>query len=189
MKRIVVLSGLILAFFFFSAKKCEDGVQANQEQEEAVLAATVDSIRNGLTTDYLSGDAIRSFEKLAEQKLRDYADYFSIASDTSLDTAFRAQAEGMTGELFCPGRTPGELLPGAEIRIDSIRLVEPMHLTGAAGYKGMLGFREEIRRITGQEPIAGASVWKRIEILATKSKKPVGTDTLEIWKIYLGEIY
>ncbi len=188
MKRHLIILGALLAFILFSAKSCDDDPGANRDAEEEALIGAMDSVINEFGTEYLDEESLFAFTQKAKQKLMDYSDYMNMANDTSLDSAFRNQALAMTIELFKKGSGPIESFAGRVIKIDSIRLIEPLHLTGTVLYKGVLGFREGIKSLGG-DTTADVSSWKKVEFLATKSNKLFATDTLRIWQVYLGEIF
>ena len=100
MKRYMIILGLLFAFILFSAKRCDDDGEENRRLEEAEMKEVIDSVRNEFKADYLREESLFAYEQKAKQKLRDFADYMNIAHDSSLDSAFRTQAEIMTYDLF-----------------------------------------------------------------------------------------
>lgn len=189
MKRYLVIPGALFVFILFSAKTCKEDPHSLSSTEEDALFRVMDSVKNEFGTGYLEEGSLFVFTQKAEQKLRDYSDYRHIAGDTSLDTAFRAQASLMIKDLFYTGMEPAGSSPGLVIRIDSVWLIEPLHRTGPALYKGVLGFREESLRNYGQDSMTITPSMKKVEILATKAKKLFGADTLKVWTLFLGKIF
>ena len=189
MRRYFIIAGLFLAFILFSAKRCDVDTEENRRLEEADLKEAIDRVKDEFEADYLNEEGLFVFEQKAEQKLKDFADYMNIANDTSLDSAFRTQAETMTQELFFLRHVPAiSRHPTFELFIDSIHVIEPLQRTGSSGYQGILGFRLEVREYIKGDTILIAPRWKMIDMIATKTSSQFGSDTLEIWKVFLGEL-
>lgn len=212
MRTYLIISVSLLAFLLFSSKKCESPEEENAVREEIAFKATLDSINMVFEADYLSEQTLRAFEEKSKQKLIDFADYLLIYTDKSLDETFRDHARRMIRDLFISDSVHinlkvsderekknisiNELLkmepgPGEshmKFIFDSIDLSEPLHRVNDLNYKGSLKFSQqyEVTSVTNS-PIT-CSVSKKVEIIATKVRKPFGGDTLQIWKVYLGNI-
>ncbi|MBC8315982.1 MAG: hypothetical protein ISR57_03665 [Bacteroidales bacterium] len=188
-KRYLIIPGLLFAFILFSAKSCEEDTEENRRLEEAEYKEAVDRVKDEFEADFLREESLFVFEQKAKQNLKDFADYMNIANDTSLDSAFRNQAKAMTNELFYLRHTPViSRYPTFKLFIDSIHVIQPLQRTGDSEYQGILGFREGVTRVSGQGAITSFISLKKVEILAIKSDKLFGTDTLKIWKVYLGKL-
>ena len=189
MKRYLIIPGLLLAFILFSAKSCEEDAEETRRQEEAELMEEISRVKNEFRADYLNDESLFVFEQKAIQKLKDFADYMNVAHNTSLDSAFRAQADTMVQELFYGQQAPViSSYPAFNLFIDSIQVIEPLHRTGNSGYQGILGYREKVMEYAEGDTVISSPTSKRIEMIATKSTSAFGSDTLRIWKVYLGEL-
>ena len=189
MRRYLIIPGALLAFILFSAKSCKDDPGVSLHYEEEALNSFMDSVKDGFSASYLDEESLFVFTRNAKQKLVDYSDFMNISNDSSLDSVFRSQAMVMVQSLFGEGLSPARVSPGRVTYIDSIWLIEPLHLAGDGLYKGELGFREEAVIISGEDTVTSNAAIKKLEFLATKSKKVIGTDTLIAWQVCLGEIY
>jgi len=188
-KRYLIIPGLLFAFILFSAKSCEKDTEENRRLEEAEFKEAVDRVKDEFEADFLREESLFVFEQKAKQKLKDFADYMNIANDTSLDSAFRAQAANMANDLFYSQTAPefsSDKVFG--LAIDSIRVIEPLHRTGNSGYQGILGFCQKVKEYTKGDTVIIGSTSKMIEMVAVKSTSTFGSDTLRIWKIYLGKL-
>ncbi len=189
MRKYVVIPGLLLAFILFSAKRCNDDTEENRRLKETELKVVIDSVRNEFKANYLREESLFAYEQKAKQKLRDFADYMNIAHNSALDSAFRVHAETMIKNLFYLQQVPMiSRHPTFELFIDSIHVVHPLQRSESSGYQGVLGFRLEIREYTEGDTMLTTPHWEMIDMIATKTASPFGSDTLKIWKVYLGEI-
>lgn len=213
MMKYIRIFSFILLYFLCTAKSCDDRAQENVQDEERTLHGTMDSLKTEFQADYLPEASLNAFVENAKQKLVNFADYFRIVADTSLDRSFRDQADQLIRDLFYPGTVqldlslPGkpagkkiyldELLKGdlfikystSELIIDSIRVINPLHRTGESEYRGVLEFTQGFRGFSLNGPVIAGPEPRKIEIIAEKVRKPFGNDTLLIWKIFLGDMY
>ena len=192
MKRYFIIPAALLAFFLFSGKSCtDDSEQRKREQEEeAATVKQIQDIRSQFAAEYPENETLRAFEQKAIQKLMDYADLRNIANDTSLDSVFRFQAAYMMKEMLFPGYFPQvPLTMTGTIRIDSIRLMEPLHMTGDSIYTGTLGFCTEIIGLPERDTAGRISIPGTIRFITVKTCRESIIDTLRIWKVFLGDSF
>jgi hypothetical protein len=206
------ITGLFMLYLLLSSKGCDDRESKSQQQEDTELEIKQDSLLAKFSSDILTEPALRAFEENGKQKLADFADYFNIMADTSLDTSFRNQAKKMIRDLFYPANPQLDLtLPGQtetrkfridellninflsgyrkpELILDSIRLRDPLHVDKSSGYIGTLSFRQGFKAFSGNEPIAVKPVWKIVLIIAERHPKRFGKDAKEVWEVFLGPI-
>jgi hypothetical protein len=212
MRKYLVISVSLLAFLLFSSKQCNSPEDENAAREEIALKATLDSINKAFEADYLSEQSLRAFELKAKQKLADLADYLQIYSDPSLDGSFRDLTREMILDLFIsdsvhiklkiPGEMKGKNLSINEFlkmypsqvknsiafTFDSIVLSEPLHKVNDQWYTGSLKFLRRYKVSLQTNSGITRSVNNKVDIIATKVKKQFGTDKLQIWRIFLGDI-
>jgi len=212
MRKYLIISVSLLAFLLFSSKKCESPEDENSAGEEIAFNATVDSIIHSFESDHLSEQTLRAFEVKAIQKLADLADYLQIYSDKSLDESFKDHTWQMILNLFISDSVrvnlkisdeqkeqnlainelfktvPGKGKPYIGSTFDSIELSEPLHKINELTYTGSLNFVQNFGLSAGTNSETAGSVQKKIEIIATKVRKQFGSDTLQIWQVYLGDI-
>ena len=212
MKKYLFIFGVILVYFLFSSKSCETTEKKNYDLEETALARTRDSIRNEFVSDDLSEKSLRAFEGKAKEKLIDFADYLNIYSDKSLDKAFKEQAHQMILDLFISDSTSVIILPRGrmkedsytlkqflnldlllnynfhEIIFDSIKISKPLYPINDFCYTGSLNFSQQVKYVSSFDPSDELSSNRKVDIIATKVRKPFGSDTLQIWRVFLGKI-
>jgi hypothetical protein len=212
MRKYLVISVSLLAFLLFSSKQCNSPEDGNAAREETALKVTLDSINKAFEADYLSEQSLRAFEIKAKQKLADLADYLQIYSDPFLDESFKDHTREMILDLFIsdsvhirlniPGKMkennlsineflkmyPSQVKNSTAFTIDSILMSEPLHKVNDLWYTGSLEFTR--RYIVSPQTNSGITqtVNNKVDIIATKVKKQFGTDTLQIWRIFLGDI-
>jgi hypothetical protein len=210
--KAVRITGAMLLYLLLAAPGCEGPEPVTDQQKNSALVASRDSIRNAFTADHLTDADLRAFEENARQKLSEFADYFNISADRSLDTFFRMQASRAVRDLFLPGSVqlslsmPGKRYPKnlsldgllenglgkapgpGRILFDSIRLVEPLHLTGALEYRGLLQMSQSSQAISGNDTLTSGPVSAKVEIAAVKTVKVFGSDTLDVWEVFLANI-
>jgi hypothetical protein len=191
MTKLLRITGAVLFGLIFSAPGCEG--PGAVPQDNAALIASRDSIRDEFTSDHLTDTDLHAFEENARLKLSEFADYFNISADPALDTAFRMEARRMIGGLFLPGKGRTFLefcrdYSACRISFDSIRLAEPLRLRGEAEYRGLLETRQTSRSLVGKDTIITRHPATRVEIVAAKTAKVFGRDTLNVWELFLGDI-
>lgn len=212
MIRYLKLAAILVLFFLFSSRSCEedDAELARQEQEE--LNNALNDVKVHFQANYLSEETRIAFEAGAIQKLRELADYFNIISDTSLEPSFRMQAAEMFSSLFIdpkidirlsmPGQ-PGETKARASewietaldgacsstlLFIDSIQVASPLQRLGENEYKGMLQFRQGVSTRGLNIEAELTSAHKIVVLHVVKKRKKFGDEQLEVWQTYLGTI-
>ena len=190
MRRRLIIPSLLVASILFSAKSCYEDTEENRRMEEEALIKAMDSVKDEFGAEFLHEESLFAFEQKAKQKLRDYADYLSIATSDTLDMAFRAQADSMIRDLFMPGCIPGIPQKGpVKLSLDSIYVFNPLHRSGRFEYRGTLSFVQHTRNLSGDKSILRKPEQKMIEIFAVRQVIPIDTDTLVIWKVLLGDIH
>ena len=212
MRKYLFIYGVILAYFLFSSKSCESTERKDSGMEETALAITRDSIRNEFESDDLSQKSLRAFEEKAKQKLVDFADYLSIYSDKSLDKAFKDQSQQMIIDLFISESTRVKILPRGKMKeeslpvkqlfsldfmsdynslefiFDSIKISKPLYRTNDLCYTGSLNFSQQVKSFSSFDSSITVASARKVDIIATKVRKPFGSDTLQIWRVFLGKI-
>lgn len=210
MTRFLKISSLILGLFVICAPNCTDE-QGNANREDALLEQSKSDIRTEFETDYLTEASLFAFEATAKQRLTDFADYFNIVADTSLEMQFRTKAGELIKSCFVSenvilrltekNEQNKDLDVGLLIRlslenklllplfsIDSIIVFEPLHRTGKSIYTGKLAFVQNFPDAV--QPDRKEKRLPRItEMRIQKEIKLFGTDTLRIWNVRLGEIW
>ena len=91
MKKLIKITALVLMYFFLCGKSCQDDQNIILRQEIEVETAK-DDVRNEFDKDYLSEESKHAAEVNAIQKLKDFADFFSIYADIAIYLPFREKA-------------------------------------------------------------------------------------------------
>jgi hypothetical protein len=211
MKRCSNILILILIYLVCSARTCTEESSTSGKKEEQLLEAAIDSIRNDTENrapDYMQ---LRAFEETARQKLSDLADYLKIASDTSLDIAFRRQAADMAKRLFFSQNPVIRNWSAAYKSSDLKTLTDLLNQSLEKGfdswlipsqtvvskelapvndsvYSGRLNFRQNLFFANGRKPSADVPGVIEIDIFVIKRLKVFGNEKLNIWNVYLGDI-
>ena len=191
MVRLLRLTGTVLLGLFLSAPGCEG--PGTHPEEDASLVASRDSIRKEFTAEGLGDSSLRAFERKARLGLSEFADYYNISADTSLDPAFRTEARQMIPGLFLPGEVnfldkfDKDHLP-CRIMFDSIMVVEPLRFIGDGEYRGMIRAYRTTMVSTGMDTVVKGPEVIRAEIVVARTAKAFGADTLHIWKVFLGKM-
>ncbi len=212
MKRYIIITCSVLAFLLFCSKSCETPENENAVREENAFKGTLDSINKAFEADYLSEQTLRAFEVKAKQKLVDFADYLQIYTGKSLDESFKDHARQMIRDLFISDSvhikirlskeekemnvTISEFLrivpaSGSDaigVIIDSIEISKPLHRIDDVRYAGSLKFSQRFKGSSSTNNSITVSLIKQVDIIATKIRKQFGSDTLQIWQVYLGDI-
>ncbi len=209
MKKLLNILMIILIYFIFCGKSCEDdSAPAPWQQRQAELAK--DTLRVEFETDYLSEEARHAAEINAIQKLHDLADYVEVFSDQSLDSAFREKAGEMIGEMFISqdnlllfmldskGKmkqvTLEEFLEKgfggnylkAEVNFDSILVTKPLEKSGAELYSGKLAAFQTVVLHSSGKSTNSYSLLVINNFISFRQIKVIGQDTLKVWKVSLG---
>jgi hypothetical protein len=212
MRKYLVILLSLLAFLLFSSKRCDSPEGENTAEDEITSKATVDSINNSFKADHLSEQSLRAFEEKAKEKVVDFADYLQIYTDKSLDESFKKHLRQMILDLFISD-TIHIILKVADERgennlainkfletvsvpvensmkiiFDSIVLWEPLQRINELNYKGTLKFSQKVELPSAINSAGLDSVSKQVDIIATKISKHFGSDTVQIWQVYLGDI-
>jgi hypothetical protein len=212
MKRVLKISALILVYLLACAKSCDNGQDSDNAQDLAKVNAARDSISSAFSSDTLSSAGLRALEATALYKLSDFSDYLRIFTDTSANQAFRNKAGEMISDLFvsrdvllevaCSGHKEKGLrlrdmldskkknrLTEAGISFDSIIIKQSLHRVNDTLLSGELKFRVLCNHTKGQNRPLVAAQDNVAEILVVKKWKIFGSDSLKVWKVYLGNIH
>ncbi len=201
---LVIFFG-ILAYLLLGSRSCGPDNGEDSVSARAKLEQTKDSIRSGFESAELSPETLKAFEMSACRKLNDFADYFRIYSDQSVEITFRNQARQMINDLFADsmiiinrkiteaGKQENMSLTDfldlqvaereftGEPVFDSIFVSRHLTRTGESIYSGSLSF---VRTINVHAPVGQEGC----RLYAMKKNKCFGNDTLTIWSVFLGEI-
>ncbi len=189
MRKYFFLPVLLLAILLLTAERCADDSQDTLLKEEARLMEEIENIKVEFVSDYLKSESLFAFEKKAKQKLRDYADYVAIVNDNTLDTSFRKLAYQMMQDLFYHQEVPvlsntSEYL----INIDSVKTKNPLQRVSESKYIGELRFKMAITEIGIDDTLIIGPQWYSIKMIGKKTSSSFGSDTLQIWKVFLGDV-
>jgi hypothetical protein len=210
--RYLRITGLLMLYILLCSKGCNDRNEITSQQEAATVNQTRDSIISKFSSDIIPEASLRAFEETGKQKLADFADYFGLMSDKSLDTSFRKQAAKMIRELFygedlqfqltLPGNPETEMVSlnamvmgdflskyqKPELILDSVRVTAPLHLDRSSGYTGKLSFRQGFTGISEKDQIFINPTPKEVILHLNKHPKQFGSDVRDVWELSLGQI-
>lgn len=212
MRKWLLIFLAFAAYLLLCSKSCDSGHTDDAGLQKIRLKKTKDLIRAETESETLSEQSLRAYETKAKEKLADFADYLSIYYDKSLDQAMREQAGSMIVDLFpseniilssfIKGRNRAgrlslaELLsedylpefPSTIILIDSIAVVEPLKYAGESVYTGTLTFYYRVKSVSGKDTLVSERGKMEAEILVKKVNKTFGSESLRVWRVFLGNI-
>lgn len=180
-----------MLLFLLTAEDCAD---SRVEPSKAdVRIHLFQGIENEFTSDMLSDEALLAFEKRAEQKLVDLIDYLNIYADSGISIEFREQAKQMIGDAFISSSDVQQFYKNLELTEDitktillkgdtnlfhtevtSIDVIQSFQKRSNSEYVGEIQFVQMIDKNT---------ISQHLEILAVKTSKNFGNETLIVWKM------
>lgn len=211
MRRFLFIFVAALAYLALSSRSCGGPDEDDAVSGEIELSKV--QIIDEFEVDVLSGYTLHAFEAKAGQKLVDLADYLGIYCDHSLDTSFKAQTRQMIQDLFisdtvcinsflaqAKGSTiltltewldacPDKNYLSADFLFDSIEVVNPLHRIGPFDYHGTLKFSRLITTCSYSDTAVSERSVMQVEMAVSKVSKSFGADTLQVWGVFLGNIW
>lgn len=212
MRKFMVIFFAILVYLVLSSKSCGSDEQADAAKQKAELAQTKENIKNEFESEDLSRKSLRAFEVKAKQELVDFSDYLEICSGKQLDTSFRAQARRMILDMFLSDSVqvnslllnkqggknillveflkpdPSSSYNSIDVTFDSIEVAGHLRRIDDFNYKGKLSFSRYLKSCSASDTVFTGPVRMEADIFASKVFKAFGTDTLQVWSVFLGEI-
>jgi len=211
MRKFIFIIAAILCYITLSSKSCSDRKQNdNLSQEEKLIHEKAD-IRNEFESEFIPEKSLTAFEYKAKQKLTDLSDYLNILSDSSIDNSFKEQSKLMVLNLFVSDTigisncltndtdfrkesiknfVKNTTFTGSnKIILDSIRVIEPLHITSDHSYNGRLAFSRRMKNRSAKDTFWSPPASLQAEFFVSKIKKSFGTDTLQVWHLSFGTIF
>ncbi len=211
MKWIGNITALIVIFLFCGADGCTENSDMAEVISEKRIMESKDSIRQAFEVNLPDNKALSAYEETAKQKLLDFAGHLKIASDSSLDIAFRQKAAEMSQRLFLSAGADiaawnkaynqynlksvkqlndRSLASGMSfwIKPNMISIKKPLTIKNDTLFIGCLSFSQlRISYDSGSSPeiISGML---NADIYLIKRIKHFGADSLSIWEVFLGDI-
>lgn len=178
---------------------------ANREEvsmaSEVPAGTTHSLLEKQLHADELGPEVLKAFELKAFSKLKECYEYFQVISDQGYDTAFRRQAITQTLTLFSDTTVfPQTGLDDSAVslplfledlylgkwektsyKVSQLALKEPLLLNADRAYKGQVTYLLQLNdQYISEEPVLQ-------DIVVKKVTTDFGTDTTEVWKVFLGK--
>ena len=212
MKRYLFVFCALLAYLLFCSKSCESPKSDSFENPELEIAKIKDSIKNEFESEDLTKTALQAFERKATEKLVDFSDFLNLYSDKEIDDTLKVQVRQIISELFISEnvRMKISLSPEAnkkglklskffmteftqdydsiDFRIDSINALKPLRSRDDLCYSGILGFSLTINGFSSSAVNFKQTEALKIEMMVIKVEKTFGADTLNVWKVFLGNM-
>jgi len=212
MRKFLFIFVAILAYLLLCSKSCGSDEKDDAVRQEAELTKTKESIKNEFKSDDLSKKSLRAFEVKAKQKLVDFSDFLDIYSDKLMDGSFKKHARQMIMDLFISdsvrinnllsNENDEKNIPISEFlssdlaagynsmnfTFDSIKVAEPLRRIDDFNYKGRLSFSRRLKTHSASDTLFTGPKAMEADIMVSKVYKQFGTDTLQIWSVFLGEI-
>lgn len=212
MKRGTLILLVITAYLILSSKSCDSDREHNAGLQKAKTEQTKERIREEFETETLTDQTLRAFELKAKQKLVDFADYLSIYYNKKLDKALKDQTGQVIAGLFASDKTviqsffpqknssrgyplteflKHDFMPAyssVNVLIDSISIETPLQSTGNDLFKGTLAFHRSLEAFSLDDTLIISRDKLKADIIAQKVNKSFGSDTLQVWGVFLGNI-
>lgn len=212
MKRRILTLLILPAYLILCSKSCDSDSEHNASMHKAEAERTKENIKEEFETKYLSNQTLRAFELKAEQKLLDFADYLSIFYNKQLDAPLREQARLSINRLFVSEETViqsffisnknnreltlpeflnQDYLPAyrsVTILIDSVWLETPLQRSGNMQFAGKISFSRSLEACSPADTLIFPGRKMNVDIIAKKVNKSFGSDTLQVWGVFLGSI-
>jgi hypothetical protein len=211
MKWISNIFSFLLIWLLCSADGCNDGTYVAERREEKQISTLKDSVSAVFEAGTPGDNLLKAYEETAKQKLIDFADYLKIASDSSVNNIFRAQAAEMAGKIFVSGSSDitywnKHSSASGRIRVDSLlknsllntmtSFIQPVQIIiqqslkmkNDTVYEGKLSFHPQRNLFSKNDSSEPGNDILLIDIYAVRKLKSFGTKTLSIWEVCLGDI-
>lgn len=212
MRKFLFIFIAMLAYLVLSSKSCGSDEKNDTAKKEAELAKTKVNIKNEFESDDLSKKSLKAFEVKAKQELVDFSDYLGICSDKQVDESFQSQARQMILDMFVSdsirinslmfNEQDGKNLLIEEFldlnssfdnnsmafTFDSITVARPLRRVDDLNYKGSLSFSRRLKACSISDTVLSDPVRMEAEVFVSKVYKLFGTDTLQVWGVFLGDI-
>jgi hypothetical protein len=212
MKRYLFVFCTLMAYLLFCSKSCESPESDTVDNREIELTQIRDSIKNEFESEELTKTTLQAFEIKATEKLIDFSDFLNLYSDNEIDDTLKDQVRQMISELFISEnvRMKISLSPEANkkglklseffmteftqdydsinFRIDSINVLQPLRRKDELCYAGILGFSLTINGFSSSAVNFKQTQALKVEMMVVKVEKSFGADTLNVWKVFLGNM-
>jgi hypothetical protein len=212
MRRSFQILIILFAIILFGAPTCNDKEQGSAGRELTVLNSSMDSLRESFGSEHLSATSLEAFEVSASQKLPEFADYLRILGDTSLNASFKDKAREMIRDLFLSEDVKFPVTKGPRVKeqhltlkqilddevkqivlssviiFDSIHIRHHFQRRDDTTYSGSLKFILHCKGSTVSGSESTCLEANCIDIYLVKRKKTFGGDTLNVWKVFLGDL-
>lgn len=212
MRKFMFIFGAILAYLLFCSKSCDSPNPEDTTSIEVELGKTKDSIKDEFESEDLSRKTLRAFETKAKEKLVDFSDYLNLYAGHSLDDTMKNQVRQAISELFISDSIIINMkaLPEANVnnlklnafltsdifaiydsvgfRIDSVEVVNHLSRKADFSYAGILKFTQSTDVFLSPDNSKIITAHKTVDFSAVKVNRTFGADTLQIWKVLLGNI-
>jgi hypothetical protein len=211
MRKISTILILVIIYLTCGSQGCNQEADRLEFREEKLLAAVRDSIKQESEISSPDERLLSIYEATARQKLADLAEYLKIASDTLIDTTFRAQAGEMARKIFISGKAEIPDLLNSPVKsvaanIDDLiknclsdktdHWIQPLYITSKEKFTqrndtlftGKLSFRYKSIPFLNSSHQDSTPRNILVDTYAIKKAKLFGKDTLTIWEVSLGDI-
>ena len=211
MSRWFYIISTLLTVLICTADGCNENPEAAAFRETLQTSALIDSVRHTFAVDTLSQNDLNAYEMSAIQKLTDLSDYLNIVSDTTLDFRLRRQGYEMILDLFIQGksdlRSLSSVCPDWEAYPDhssdstgfikglpchfepsDIHIVDHFVRQNDTTYSGAMTFSLSGALQDNTQVEGNLSRSYMIEIFLIRKMKSFGSQRLQVWGTYLGDI-
>ncbi|MHC1777760.1 MAG: hypothetical protein AB9834_20340 [Lentimicrobium sp.] len=212
MKRRILILLIIPGYLILCSKSCDSDREQDALEHKAKTEQTKESIREEFQSEYLTDQTLRAFELKAKQKLVDFADYLSIYYNKKFDKALKDQAGQVIAGLFASDKMViqsffpvknnsigypltdflgHDFMPEyntVNVLIDSISVDTPLKRSGNDLFRGTLTFYRRMEAFSPSDTLIISGTKMNVEIIAKKVNKSFGSDTLQVWGVFLGNI-
>ena len=87
-----------------------------------------------------------------------------------------------------PGKETEQSTASFHIRVDSVRIIDPLHNRANDEYTGTLAFKRYLQVFQEMDTIDAVPFEMEVSFYALRTIKDFGGDSLMVWGLYLGDI-
>ena len=184
----------------------------SNDSPELEITRIKDSIKNEFESEDLTKATLQAFEMKATEKLVDFSDYINLYADHAMDDTLKNQVGEMISELFVSGDVTIKMMLSPEtnekgmklseflmtdftpdydsidFHVSSIEVLKPLRSKDDLCYSGILGFSLAINGFSSSVVNFKQTEALKIEMMVIKVEKTFGADTLNVWKVFLGNM-
>jgi hypothetical protein len=198
----LLLAGFVFSFYTCSTvdTEAENDVSVNQD-------SVVQGIIKDFSSDYLVDEQLLIFGEKGKEKIRDFFDFLNLYSDQNIDPVFLDEIRAAMLNCFSDKNAPVNIWPvvtsypggisvwlsalkmtgftGIRYDMAELKIIEPLRMVTPERYSGQIKGTVTITALSGSDTIHSESTVKQAGIEVVKISKSFGTNTHQVWQVFL----